>query len=416
MSAFRQHLHMGAALLLACGLVNLVQAEDATEEIIQSSYSSSCDNDYPGCCDSCTDYCDCETLWGGRMGRLSERLQRWFRDGDDGCCGDGCCDPCCGCPFDFIPMMHGNSDFRGSLFGDLPAVGAPTGELSLTQYGGTVGRVKVSQSNSAIPIDRVFFSADYYDNVQLSPSDMDVEQMLFGIEKTFWDGQASIMVRVPFAATRAADFGDLETGPPPTIRVPDSDSEIGSIDITAKILLAETDNTSYSAGLLVGLPTNAHSKLLGSRVQNSDSVQITPFVAFLHERDRLFFQGFCSVAFDANGSHLRGGNGTTARVRAQQMLDLDLQAGYWSVRDELTGFGIAPFAEFHYTTPISTLDSILVPGGGTQATWDEYVAGGGIQFLRNTNVRGALAVNLPLSHELGRSADYQVGLRFEYTP
>ncbi|MCA8986216.1 MAG: hypothetical protein KDA78_01150 [Planctomycetaceae bacterium] len=314
------------------------------------------------------------------------------------CCPQVCCNPCC----ELTPMMFGNADFRSSFLynGGLNQPG-----LAGSAFGGSVGRTKVSEWNSARPTDRIFFNYDYYDNVQYG-FDMDVDRMMIGFEKASKSGRSSIMVRVPFAATQSTSIAPADTT--------NSDVELGSVDITYKYLLYDGCNFDFSMGVLAGYPTNS-DLITGSVVVDNESIQITPFMAGLYDRDRLFVQTFAAVAIDATGSPVRFVGVPIGRHREQQVLDLDLQVGYWLFKNNCTGGGVAPFVELHYSTPISSRDDTynFIPGV-EQRDFDELVMGTGIQFVSYRHFSGAVAINLPLVDSLDRSADYQVGCRLEY--
>ena len=58
--------------------------------------------------------------------------------------------------------------------------------------GGAVGLTKIADDNSPLPRDRVIFDYDFFGGVPLGTGGVDVHRFSPGIEKTFFDGLASI--------------------------------------------------------------------------------------------------------------------------------------------------------------------------------------------------------------------------------
>src|SRR5207245_4582509 len=109
-------------------------------------------------------------------------------------------------------MMMSSSSNNGTAF-----IPSPTA-------GGVVGRVKTSEDNSPLPRDRVFFTYDYFERVPTAANN-DVRRYTPGFEKTFFDRNASIEFRFPFASTLSSDI-DLGRVTSPTR------TQFGNLDIT----------------------------------------------------------------------------------------------------------------------------------------------------------------------------------------
>src|SRR5262249_19027286 len=72
--------------------------------------------------------------------------------------------------------------------------------------GGTDGRIQIGEVINPLPRGRFVFDYDLFSGVPLGVGSRDVNRFVFGFEKTFFDGQASVEVRVPFAATLNSDL------------------------------------------------------------------------------------------------------------------------------------------------------------------------------------------------------------------
>ena len=135
--------------------------------------------------------------------------------------------------------------------------------------GGTQ-RVKICEDNSPIPVDRVFFDYNHFENAILSsgpqPRSLDADRYTPGFEKTFWDGMASVQLRVPAAHTQNADVFLDGTDP--------LDNEFGNMDVTLKFLLYRSDDFALAVGSAVNLPTAE-----GTRIFTTDNTAPTFTIA-----------------------------------------------------------------------------------------------------------------------------------------
>ena len=136
-----------------------------------------------------------------------------------------------------------------SALGTVPfELGIP---LNNPAAGGVVGRTKISEDNSPIPRDRVFFNYDYYGDALLTRNGFDVHRMSAGFESTFAGGQGSVEVRVPFASTLDSTFtvGGLSA----------RNTELGNVAVALKWLLNPGAEVQFAAGLAAALPTGNDS-------------------------------------------------------------------------------------------------------------------------------------------------------------
>ena len=252
--------------------------------------------------------------------------------------------------------------------------------------------LKITENNKALPMDRVYFSYNHFDNARQSVGldvpnrTIPIDRYTLGVEKTFFDGQWSAEVRLPFGGgyhLSATDFGT-------------QNGDVGNVGIILKRLLYSTPYGAIGGGL--GIDTPTAGDVIG-RTRSSefvfynDAVHLSPWVGFLRAPDDCFFyQGFLQVDVPTNGNRVDFGGNRLGTVADQTLMLIDLEAGYWLYRDRsarcLTG--LASILEFHYTTTMQDADLI----GGTDG--DQYL------IFTNTDNRVDIAnLTVGLHAEMG---------------
>lgn len=260
-----------------------------------------------------------------------------------------------------------------------PLVNSPAVLICIPNPGDTVvGRVKLSDNNSALPQDRIFFDYNYFHNVPLHVSGVDVNRFTPGFEKTFTDPftnvLSSIQVRVPMATT--LDSNVVADGPTNFDKF-----EMGNLNIALKTLLYEDAALTAAAGLGISLPTGDDLSVVTTNgthlveVKN-EAVHLTPFLAALvTPNDWFFAHAFLSFDFDLNGNAVSLDQATIDFTNAtithkltpagqwndQTFMFVDLSAGAWlfrddSITDSLSGLALT--AELHYAKSVSDADSV----------------------------------------------------------
>jgi hypothetical protein len=217
-----------------------------------------------------------------------------------------------------------------------------------------------------MPRDRVFFDYNYFHNVPFTANGIDVNRFTPGVEKTFWNGMASLEVRVPMAVTFNTTQS-LAAGPDA------NKGEFGDLALISKFLLTSNDSCALAAGMAVALPTADNYELYGINGEKileieNDSVHLIPFLAFLYtpERSNYFVQSFITVDVDANGNPVFGNMGASGLENI----------GDWNDQTYLTGSAaigrfiyqnnsrnanlqaVALISEFHYTATANDADII----------------------------------------------------------
>lgn len=232
--------------------------------------------------------------------------------------------------------------------------------------GGTVGKVKLADNNSARPQNRVFIDYQYFRAVPILAGGADVRRITTGIEKTF-NGPAgmlgSVEVIVPMAVTISSDL--IADGANSF-----SSSEFGNLGTVLKLLFYERPNLQMAAGAALTFPTADDVTLSRAdgtsliRVSN-ESVHLVPYVAALFTPTfNLFGHAFAQLDYDFNGSPVDlNADGTglrrAGRISDQTVMFLDSSAGYWLYRNDNRWFsGVAGMAELHYNKTLEQANSV----------------------------------------------------------
>lgn len=228
--------------------------------------------------------------------------------------------------------------------------------------GGAVGRVKIAENNSPIPRDRIYFNYSLFHNVPLTSRDPDVNRYTPGFEKTFWNGNGSVELRVPFASTLDSNItaGAVTNG---------NNTEFGNATGILKLLLWSNDNWAFAGGLGVSAPTadDVVVSLPNGRpliAIDNDAFHLQPYMGVLWTpSDRFFAQGFAEVDVDIDGNpvwaDLQGlGLERMGRLKDATLMIADLGIGYWIYRSNSSQrvTGVAPVWELHYNRSLEDQD------------------------------------------------------------
>ncbi len=213
--------------------------------------------------------------------------------------------------------------------------------------------MKIAEGESPQPLDRVFYRFNWYNNVApaqwTSPTatihDVNLYRNVLGFEKTLFDGNYSLGLRIPFNTLEAEAKPDVvgEQGIHST--------QFGNVNAIFKAVLWQDRQTGdlISAGVTLSLPTA--SSLLTNPSQ-SIVLYVQPYGAFIYNRGDLFFQGFMSI---------------TAPILHTESIVLftDLGVGYWWYRNPegrlLTAF--VPTFEIHIADPLRQPDAAVLDVG-----------------------------------------------------
>jgi hypothetical protein len=287
--------------------------------------------------------------------------------------------------------------------------------------GGVIGRTKISEDNSPLPRDRVILTYDYFDKVPLAAQGIGVHRFSPGLEKTFFDRQASIEVRIPFAATLTSDI--LTDG-----STTSSAAEFGNIAVTLKGLIYGSNTLNVAAGVGFAVPTADDTRVFTPegveiiRVKN-ETLVITPYWAYLYTpNESVFFQNWYALGFNTVGNRVLGnpdlkGLQPAGRLFDQHLLQIDAQLGYWLVspaRSDGLLTGLAPFVELHWNASVggpTTVQTNQFTIGASNSNFNELNLSFGSIITLGNSVNLMVGAAFPLLNENNRTFDYQLGIR-----
>ncbi len=171
----------------------------------------------------------------------------------------------------------------------------------------------------------------------MSPiQNLQVYHELFGLEKTFLDGQASFGFRVPLntitfkSTANIAGLGGSSTAP-------------GDLTMFLKYALYRDEKNLISAGLQLQVPTGPGGFGGSKYYSYFRDTQIQPFIGYLFRRDRFYAQGFSAINVPTTSQDVT-------------LYFQDLSIGYYVYRpSDPNKFvtAIVPTAEAHLTVPLN---------------------------------------------------------------
>ncbi len=279
---------------------------------------------------------------------------------------------------------------RNSNLASVPFMIGDTGAGSCVSYGNLIdvelghptlgcSRLNISEGNTPLPTDRVYFSYRHFANatptrVFSNFQDFDVDRFTFGGERTFFGGMMSAEIRLPIENRLSSAIGtSIVTLDPPSI--PGSvlginpitngrETELANISMIFKALLIERKDYAVSVGLGVTLPTAQDvtydatmqtfvqrdvltlDHLSLSTIAANETVYLAPFMSWLWTpTPRFFHQGFLQVEVAANPSrfHTVASGLTTVDLNGDNFWDpfdpTDGTIGYNTPTNPLAGVG-----------------------------------------------------------------------------
>jgi hypothetical protein len=280
------------------------------------------------------------------------------------------------------------------MFGDVlgPTANLPAGGNRLTVVAPVAFRSSfaISENESPRPYDRVFSTFNYFNNVDHSllaagsPS-ANLYRELFGFEKTFLDGDASVGLRLPY----------LQMAGNPGL----ADTHIGDLSVILKYAFLNDRATGNltSGGLVVTAPTGQELRIPGQSPVNSTILQ--PWIGSIYNWDKLYLQGFLSFAIPTD-------------ARDVSLFFKDFALGYWLYRasdGERLLTAVVPQAELHINTPLNHQGSGRSPIGYS----DNIAVTGGCYFFFNRAIWG-VAVGAPVTGPLPYDYEVITNLNFRF--
>lgn len=266
-------------------------------------------------------------------------------------------------------------------------------------------RLNISENNTPVPTDRVYFRYNHlhnslnFDATRIIGDEglynLNVDRFIWGVEKTLFEGRSSIEVRVPTS---------YELTPDPKIFVLDNATNVPyttqeyvlkNIGVIYKTVLYETDEFLISAGVAADFPTgpgldmdvdvkgtfpftfpnvpppfNTPLDFTGNIYVENSTVNISPLLAMgWTPTERTFLQGFIQWDHPLNTNRVDGvivtrvtdpnsnapdfRSTSSSHMEQQDLLRLNIGSGYsiWKARaGRITDWRIS--TELHYTTTL----------------------------------------------------------------
>jgi hypothetical protein len=235
------------------------------------------------------------------------------------------------------------------MLGDMPPIfGVP--RAMATPSGSNVLRLpwvrgyKMADNQSPLPLDRVFTTFYYYNNINVGGalaaragiSNVDVYREFFGLEKTFLDRRASLGIRLPLNSI-TADM--TRTGRDV------SSTALGDLTVFGKcVLWGDPDRGEVlSLGLAVTPPTGPSGFAGAAFARGRSPTYFQPFLGFLKPFGRLYVQGFSGINVPND-------------ARVVTMFYNDVGVGYYlyrSAREAPVVSAVVPAMEAHVNTPLN---------------------------------------------------------------
>ncbi len=250
-----------------------------------------------------------------------------------------------------VPYMIGDTgagtcvDFNGLL------------DIALNHPTLGCARLNISEANTPLPIDRVYYSYRHFHNASSTEifqfdQSFDVDRHTIAGERTFWDQMCSVEIRLPIEyrlnsnlLTNVDDDFDIFEPLSTTFVSADANSvdqqpirraELANMSLIFKALLMQRETWAMSGGLGVTLPTardvsygvrlnttlvfpdfpgvTADTDVNETNTFSNETVYLAPFLGWLYAPDaRWYHQGFLQVEVAANPSRVTSqGGGTNA--------------------------------------------------------------------------------------------------------
>ncbi len=257
------------------------------------------------------------------------------------------------------------------------------------------GAFKVAENETPRPVDRLYVTYNYFSDVlgSLNPGlqDIDVNRTVFGFEKTFFNGNASVGLRVPILQITGDDFTEQDG--------------FGDISVLFKFLFWADDRpmtgniltggSVFSGGLLVTAPSGG-SVTFTSLMPEVHPTMLQPWLGGRLAGDRAFMQFFSSVAVPTDD-------------RDTTFFFNDVQLGYILYENRCSWLSsIVPVFEVHVNTPLNNRGIRDVPVGSS----DIVNLLGGVFF--GIGRRGTLGLNVGAPVTGPRPNELEAGVLFNY--
>jgi len=218
------------------------------------------------------------------------------------------------------------------VYGDVPV---PVYRDVQTVLAGRYSGIMITDNDSPRPVDRGYFGYSYYDGLasSLNPGFGDTTQnrQLFGFEKTLFDGNVSIGLRMPYVQV-AGPFGS-------------GGNAAGDLSVLFKWAMINNRETGdlLSVGMVLTTPTGDVNGVFPDGTPVPHSVLFQPWAGFVHTYGRAYVQGICNVIIPTDS-------------RDVTLLGNSIAIGYNVYQGGGIIPAITPTFETHIRTPLTNRD------------------------------------------------------------
>jgi hypothetical protein len=246
---------------------------------------------------------------------------------------------------------------------------------------------KVADNENVMPQDRIYFNFNYFNDVNRADDirthadigKIDVYSYTVGFEKTLFDSNASIGMRIPLNRVNADNGFTVGTG--------GDFQDIGDLTIIGKYLFYRDHETgsAFSGGLAVTAPTGPRNfaGAPDSFINDVHDTLLQPFIGYRFVSGNWFLQGFEEIVIVTDS-------------RDADLLFTDVGVGYFLMKDCSEGrwlTAVIPTVEAHLNDPLSHRGEFSGPFGITD--WLVLTQGVILEFNRRSQL--AIAVGEPVT-------------------
>jgi hypothetical protein len=258
---------------------------------------------------------------------------------------------------------------------------------------------KVADNESAIPQDRLIGAFNFYNFVEgqanarmgANVGNVNFYREIVGFEKTFFDGYASIGMRLPFDLL---DVGGINQ----------QSADAGDLSIIFKGVFLWDRDAGYiiSGGLGITVPTGPVALGgAGFALDTFHSTLLQPWVGMEWVRGNFFIQGFSAIDVPIDPNDVT-------------FFFNDLGVGYYVFRDRSeSGFitGFAPTIEVHVNTPLNHREPSADCLVGLP-DWVDLTGGFTVEFNRRSTLAVGVAAPVTGPKPYAMEAITQLNIRF----
>lgn len=215
---------------------------------------------------------------------------------------------------------------------------------------GIIRGLKFTENQTPRPVDRVFYTFNYFYDVNRdinlrfgnNVSGVNAYRHIFGFEKTFFDKNMSIGMRLPLNTITGDSPTQATTG------IGKTSTALGDLNVYTKLALWENREKGniLATGLSMSFPTGPQNFGNAQWLNSLHYIQFQPYLGFAYNIDKLYIIGFTSVNVPGNSKDV-----------TQYFNDISIGYFLYTNPDENAMLRrIAPFVEAHVNTPLNHRD------------------------------------------------------------